>query len=203
VVFIPPPRTNVPESQPKRRKPADQAWVDLAREFGGTVEEDKRGAIKAVRIPHGSWMLTLDRYVVSSGHSSHTYTRVRVPIRPRTPFRMRIFRDNVFFRIAKWFGMQDIASGSPDLERGFVFQSDNESALRSLLMDGRVVALLLKEKGGRLEVAALSKKERKGTDATSELRYITGGLIKDPVRLRDIIELVRTHLDGIARIMGA
>jgi hypothetical protein len=188
---------------PKKRDKLGQAWSDLAVELHGTIEENRRGSLQRIRLPHRGWTLLLERYVVSTGHGSHTYTRMRVPIRPRVPFRMRVFRDNALYRVGKLFGMQDIVAGDPNLDREFVLQSDTESVVISLFLDRRLQAALREQRGFRLEVVPLSRKQRQGMDATSELRLITNGAVRDPARLRSMVSLMRTALDAIDRVAGA
>jgi hypothetical protein len=189
---------------PAAHKP--QAWSALAAAHNGAVEVGSWGRIKSVRVPHGDWQITLDYYVVSTGKTTSTFTRLRVPIRTRTDFRMRIYRENVFSRIAKWFGMSDVSVPDPEIDRKFIVQTNVASFVNTLVLDRTFASTLLALPSGRLEVAPTRRRGRRVPD-TVELRWITGGLLNDTTRLENALALMRTTLDaliknGVAREYG-
>jgi hypothetical protein len=175
-----------------------QAWATLAAAHDGAVELGRWGRIKTVRVPHGDWAITLDSYVVSTGKTTSTFTRLRVPIRTRTDFRMRIFRENVFARMAKWFGMSDVSVPDPEIDRKFIVQTSVASFVNTLVLDRKFASALLALPSGRLEVAPVRRRGRRVPE-TVELRWITGGLLNDTDKLENALKLVRATLDGLVR----
>ena len=175
-----------------------QAWAVLAGAHHGAVQVGRWGRIKSVRVPHGDWEINLDSYVVSTGKTSSSFTRLRVPIRTRTDFRMRIYRENVFTRMAKWFGMSDVPVPDPEIDRQFIVQTSVPSFVNTLVLDRAFARALLTLPTGRLEVAPVRKRGRRVPE-TVELRWITHGILNDTEKLENALTLVRATLDGLIR----
>jgi hypothetical protein len=181
------------------RKPGkDEVWSALAVERGGEVGRGRRGKVKLVRFRIGAWALVLDTFTESSGHSSHMYTRLRVAYRAADDFRFRIYRRTVFSDVGKFFGMQDIDVGMDAIDRDYVVQSNGVGKVQSMVFQPEVAGALAALRAGRLQARKLRKA---GVDTTGliELSYVTGGDVKDPDRLRRMLDLVCGVLEYLAR----
>lgn len=174
------------------------AWAELAAAHDGALAVGRRGRIKSVRVPHRDWAITLDTYTVSTGQSSTRYTRFRVRMGMRQEFRMRIYRENVFTRVAKWFGMQDIAVPHPEVDRAFIVQTDGPSYVNTLVLDAAFSDALLALRRGRLEVARVRRRGRR-VPGIADLIWIRSGTLKDRHTLEGALKLMRATLDGLIR----
>lgn len=182
------------------RKPTrDDAFRAVAHEQAGEVVEDRRGRAKEVRFAHGPFSILLDTHTVSTGKSSTTYTRARSRLRSNVPFRFTLFRENAFTRIGKMLGMQDLHAGNPDIDRRFIIKSDNESMVRSLLIDPAVYRPLVALDTGRFDLAKQRGRFGQRTEALAELRFQVALVLTDAARLSLILDLMRGALDQLAR----
>lgn len=118
------------------------AWTRLAGEIGGQLREGGWGSATAVHARIGGYDIVLDTYTVSTGKSSHTYTRVQAPFANAAGLRFRIHRASIFTGIAKALGKQDIEIGVPDFDRDFVIQGNDEARVRQLLSDPALRAMI-------------------------------------------------------------
>lgn len=186
----------------KAKESQGEAWEAVASSHGGTVVRDRKGKVEQVRFPHRSWTIVLDRYTVSTGSTSATYTRLRAVFEPKMPFRFRISRRNFFSGLGRYFGFQDVHTGRVVLDRDFIVRTDNESMLRSLLMDSRVGGRLEAQSSGTFRIAKVSGKPKPRPTGAKELRYETSGELTDPLRLGELVALFRSALDSL-RALGA
>jgi hypothetical protein len=152
---------------------------------------------------HRHWKIVLDTYTVSTGNSSTTYTRVRALFEPNLPFRFAFIRENVFTRIGKFFGMKDVETGNPLLDRDYLVRTDNESMVRALVSRSRLPDLLAQQPSGKLEIAKFRGKKKPRPERAAELRWQTGSVIRDPLRLQQLVTVFRETLDGLERIGAA
>ena len=188
------------------KKPTrDDAFRAVALAQDGEVVEDRRGKAKQVRFAHGLFSILLDTHTVSTGKSSTTYTRARCQARLNMPFRFALFRENAFTRIGKMLGMQDLHAGNPDIDRQFIVKSDNESMIRSLLIDPAVYRPLLALDSGRFDLVKQRGRLGERTEPLVELRFQVAVVVKDAARLALVLDLMRGALDQLARngVIGA
>ena len=148
--------------------------------------------------------LTLDTYTVSTGKSSVTYTRLRVPYLNPDSFRFTIKRAGFFSDIAAKLGLTDIEVGYPDFDRAFVVKANSAAKVRLLLADPILRDLLTAQPSVMLTVTDDEGFWRTSFPAgTDELRFMVVGVIKDQERLRQLFELFAETLDQLCRIGSA
>jgi hypothetical protein len=187
-----------------RRKPKqpsrDEVWAALAAERGGELVRNRRGGLKRVRIPLAPWLAVLDEYVESSGHSHHTYTRMRALYRARDDFRFRVYPRSVFSGLGIFFGMQALRIGHPVIDGRWIVKSNSEGRVRSLLLLPEVVRALQAAGQGRFETKPL---RRGAPPGTNQLHLQLSGQVKDAVQLGAMIDLFGVSLEQLARIGAA
>ena len=186
----------------KTKESKGEVWEAVAASHGGTVATDRKGKAEQVRFPHRNWTIVLDTYTVSTGSTTAKYTRLRAVFEPKMPFRFRISRRNFFSGLGRFIGLQDVHTGRVVLDRDFIVRTDNESMLRSLLMDSRVGGRLEVQSSGTFRIAKVSGKSKPRPVGAKELRYETSGEVKDSLRLGELVQLFRSTLDSL-RALGA
>lgn len=181
-----------------------QIWQALAHEIGADYQPGtfwKGGRIEA---RHGEWILTLDTYTVSTGHSAVTYTRMRAPYVNPDLFRFTIYRRGLFTGLGQWLGLQDIEVGHPGFDHDFVIKGTDEGKLRALFANERLRQLIAAQPRVHLTV-----KDHEGwfgkafPPDTDELCFHVVGVITDPERLKQLFELFAETLDQLCRIGSA
>lgn len=189
----------------KPRKPKQaEVWQALAETVGGEYRVNKKGKPRDVRVDDRGRLLVLDTYTVSTGQSSVTYTRVRALVQARNDFRFRLSAENIFTRFFARLGMQDIQIGWPALDRKYVVQSNDPSAIKQLMMGSAVGGLLSSAKPIGLSLKKATRKERKtlGADLGQLYAEVTG-VEKDIERLKWLLAVVSETLDYLVRIGAA
>jgi hypothetical protein len=165
---------------------------------GGFWKSDK------VEATHGQWTVTLDLYVVSTGKSSVTYTRMRAPYVNPDGFRFTVYRKGIFTEMGKWFGMQDVAVGYQEFDRDFVIKGNDEQKLRTLFSSQKIRELVAAQPEIRFSVkdddGKLWNNFPEGVD---ELHFQVVGVIKDLERLKLLYELFAETLDQLCRMGSA
>jgi hypothetical protein len=172
----------------------DEVWRQLAAALGAEHVKGRFGTGGKVRATHGAWMITLDTYAVSTGHSTQVYTRIRAPFVNPLGFRFTIWRRGFFSDIAKRFGMQDIEVGEPSFDHDFIVKASDETLVRALLSHARIRELIQKQP--RLDLSVKGDRRR----GTSVLHFVVAGVIKDVARLTLLYQLFAEVLDQLNRM---
>jgi hypothetical protein len=184
----------------KQKTDSSAAWSAFAERNDGTVELDKKDRVKAVRFEHAGWPILVDRYTVSTGQSTVTYTRAGAGFRAQTPFRCKVWKEGFFSRIGKKLGMQDMVVGNPVLDRDFVIQSDSPGLARSLLAGSRVGELLLRDPKLQYTVGPRKRSKKDAEDAPdAEVVIRIPQVVTDGNRLDIMLALCRESLDALLR----
>jgi hypothetical protein len=185
---------------PSQKEIWRQLSAELPADFveGGFLKSDK------VQATHGQWIVTLDKYVVSTGKVTVVYTRMRAPYVNPDGFRFRVYRKGVFSDLGKMFGMQDVEVGIPDFDRDFIIKGSDEGKLRQLFANPKIRELVSGQKDIDFTV-----KDDEGwfgptfPEGVDELAFLVVGVIKDVERLKHLYELFGETLDELCRIGSA
>ena len=167
------------------------AWAALAGEIGARVEAGGwwNGRSRVVA-DVGAWQVTLDKYVVSTGKSTLTYTRLRAPFLNPSGFRFHIYRRSVFTDLAKLLGMRDIEVGVQPFDNNFIVKANDEVRVIQLLCNPRLRTLI--DLQPRISLRVKDDEgwfKAKFPDGVDELHFVALGIIKDLDRLKDLFEL--------------
>jgi len=182
----------------------EEVWQKLCLDLGGTYVDGGLWKGDKVQADHGEWTITLDTYVVSTGKSAISYTRLRAPYVNPDGFRFSISRRGLFSDIAKWFGMQDVEVGQPSFDEHFIIKGNDVGRLRVLFDNPKLRDLL----EAQPEVLFTVKDDEgffgpRFPVGTDELCFTVVGVIKDTERLRQLFELFSETLDQLCRMGSA
>ena len=183
----------------------DEIWSLLAQQIGAqfTAGQGWTGRSR-VDAQFGQWVVTLDTFVVSTGKSTITFTRMRAPFVNRDGFRFTITRSGVFSPVARVLGFQDVEVGDAPFDQAFVVKTNDEPRVRAFLADPDLRAKLALQPTLTLSVLDdegwFGAKFPQGVD---ELKFHTVGIIKDLVRLQQLFELFATTLHRLCAIGSA
>jgi len=183
----------------------DEVWKQLSAKMGAEFIDGGFLGSGKVEVRHGSWIITLDTYVVSTGHSHVTFTRIRAPFVCRDGFRFAIYRKGLFSALGKRLGMQDIEVGhSLGFDEDFIIKGNDESKVRSLFANPEIRALI----EAQPEIHLVLKDDegvfhQRFPDGVDELVFHIRGVLKDVERLRRLFDLFAAVLDELCRIGSA
>jgi len=180
------------------------AWIELARQLDGTFSEGGWTGKDRVDAACGNWMITLDRYIESTGESSTTYTRLRTAYRNPSGFQFSVHRTGLFSGLAKTFGMQDIEVGDRPFDDAFVLRGNNVELVQALFADPRVRALLSLQP--RVSMQVIDSEGWFGPKFppdVDEVRFLAVGTIADINQLRALFDLFAAVLHRLTEIGAA
>ena len=186
----------------------DEIWGQIAQDIDGEYNDAGFFGRDVLKYRHGEWEIHLDTFTRSSNSGQHqsstTYTRMRVPFKNKDQLYFKIFPENFFSPVGKFFGLQDIQIGDSFFDDSFVIKGNNESRIKEFLSDSRVRELIQAQPRVHLEV-----KDDEGWFGASfpagvdELYFETYGVIKDPHTVKLLFELFTTILDRLVEIDSA
>ncbi len=117
----------------------DEIWSQIASEVGGKYVDGGFWGKDVLTYKHGEWQFLLDTYTVTSSTgtttSSTTYTRMRAPFVNKDGLKFKIYRENVFSSIGKFFGGQDIEIGDLFFDKTFIIKGNDAERIRQLFDD--------------------------------------------------------------------
>lgn len=178
-----------------------EVWKQLSDEINANYIEGSLFKGPRIEYKHNNWTIYLDTYTVSTGKSSITYTRMRVPFINQKKFLFKVYRKGVFSNIGKAFGMQDIEIGYDYFDNDYIIKGDDEVLLRRLFQNHKIRNLI--EKQSRILLEIKDNEGRFGpkfNDNESELYFIVVGVIKDKDRLKNLFELFVKIIDELEMI---
>ncbi len=178
-------------------KSIKEVWRQLSDDINANYYEGTLFIGPRIWYTHNKWTIYLDTYTVSTGKSSTTYTRMRVPFINLKQFKFKIYRKSVFSNIGKALGMQDIQIGYDDwFDRDFIIKGNNELLLVRLLQNHNIRNLIEKQKNIVLEIKDNEGKfGPKFNENESVLSFMANGVIKDIDRLKNLFYLFEKLID--------
>lgn len=179
----------------------EYAWRRLGEERGGEVEVTSKGKPRRLCLPHRSWTIVLDTYVVQSGSTSSTYTRVRALFVRARPFVLRVTKRRPFHALGRLVGYRGVDLSYGPLDRKLFVRSDDATLARSLLRGTSVGQALIEDPGCKLEVKRPGRRIRKGAGGSvGEVQVRTAGEVREVARLRATVGLCTGTLDELGRL---
>ena len=182
----------------------DEIWTQIATDIGGEFIEGGFWGKDVVLYKHGEWQILLDTYVVSTGKSSHSVTRMRAPFINKDDLYFKISREGFFSSIGKFFGMQDIEIGDPFFDEQFVIKGNNPEKIKLLLADDRIKELCQTQP--RIQLSIKDDEGWFGTDfpeGVDELYFECVGVIKERALLKALFGLFCLILQRLVQIDSA
>lgn len=181
-----------------------EIWQQLANQIGGIFSDAGFFGKRKVLVRVKQWTITLDTYTVSNGKTSTTYTRIRAPYVNPDNFRFSIYRSNVFYEIAKKFGMQDVEIGDSKFDQDFIIKGNNVEKIRRLLSFPNLRELIAAQP--RIYFQVKDDEGWFGThfpEGVDELSFHVHGVIKDIEQLKSLFTLFAVTLNYLCHIGSA
>ena len=178
-----------------------EVWKQLSEEINANYIEGSFSKGPRIEYKHNNWTIYLDTYTVSTGKSSITYTRTRVPFINQKKFLFKVYRKGVFSNIGKALGMQDIEIGYDYFDNDYIIKGNDEILLRRLFQNHNIRNLI--EKQSRILLEIKDNEGRFGpkfNDNESELYFVVIGVIKDKERIKNLFELFVKIIDELETI---
>lgn len=179
----------------------DQAWEQFSNEINAKFTKGSFFKDSKVEYYIDDWFITLDTYIVSSGKTSTTYTRIRAPFINKDKLKFKIYRAGLFSEFGKSLGMQDIEIGHEYFDKIFIIKGNKEDKITELFSNDRV-RRLTEKRYGRLEI-----KGNEGlfgsccSDDEDNLVFSTDRIIKESYILKELFDLFLEILNEL-EIMG-
>jgi hypothetical protein len=167
-----------------------EIWKQLSKEINANYIEGNFFKNPRIEYKYKYWTIYLDNYTVSTGKSTITYTRMRVPFINKKKFNFKIYRRGITSNIGKALGMQDIEIGYDYFDNDFIIKGNDEIILRRLFQNHKIRNLIEKQPRIVLEIKNNEGKfGPKFGEYESELYFIVTGVIKDKDRLKSLFDL--------------
>jgi hypothetical protein len=186
----------------------DEIWSQIAADIGGEFIEGGFWGKDVLVYRHDEWQILLDTYTVTTSTgkttSSTTYTRMRAPYVNKDGLYFKIYPEGFFSSIGKFFGMQDLEIGNPYFDDAFIIKGNNLEAIRRLLADDKIKALIQQQPRIHFEI-----RDDEGwfgsafPEGVDELYFQCVGVIKETERLKSLFELFSLTLMRLVQIDSA
>ncbi|HRK28915.1 MAG TPA: hypothetical protein PK239_16700 [Chitinophagales bacterium] len=183
-----------------------EIWQELSRRMGGQFVDGGWLGKDAVVVSHKEWTIVLDNYVVSTGKTTHTYTRIRAPYINKDGFRFTIYRRNFFADVGKFFGMEDVEIGEDEqFDFDFIIKGNDHYKLWKFFANPRIRYLFNEQPRIKVTVKSATPQSPFGSFGKNvdELQFIVHGIIKDIDQLHKLFDLFAEMLDHLCHINSA
>ncbi|QDU78527.1 hypothetical protein Pla110_02310 [Polystyrenella longa] len=182
---------------PSQRK----IWSEIAQDIGGDFVEGGFWRPAVLTQEHRHWKLTLDTYTQSSGNTSISYTRLRVPFLNPQDFRFRVYTASIFTRLGELLGMQNINVGDPGFDQKMVVKGDRINVIREVLNHPDIQAKFLMfswiEFRIDVEKGFFSSKFPEGA---TQLKFTLKGVLRDQERIKNLFLLAIMLIEQMVKL---
>lgn len=167
----------------------------LHEALGGEMIEGSWGSGPYLVIPYKTWNIIFDYFVVSTGKSAITYTRLRVALKNRNDFQLKLSKEGVFAKIGKALGSQDIEIGDESFDHDYVVKSNDELIATRILNHHEIKSRIDFHKSFHLDLIHKNQMGIKCIEGESGLSFMTPQVIKDDQAIKKLFELFQMFLD--------
>ncbi len=151
-----------------------------------------------------NWRIILDTYTVSTGKSSTTYTRMRMPFVNKGDLRLKIYNAGVFSNIGKFFGMQDIEIGDAAFDEKYIIKANDDERVRQLFSSDMLKYIIDNHPKIHVEIKEVDKDlGNPVSDEVKQLYFQEVGVIKDIDRLKKLYLLFNEFIKQLIEIGAA
>ncbi|MCH4886009.1 hypothetical protein EZV73_00450 [Acidaminobacter sp. JC074] len=168
--------------------------------IGGQIIEGKWGNGPFIVIPYKSWHIIFDYFVVSTGKSAITYTRLRAAFKNPSQFELKLSKEGVFSKIGKALGGQDIQIGDELFDHDYIVKSNDELMATRLLNHHELKSRIDFHKSFHLDLIHKNQMGIKCLPDESALSFMTAQVIKDEHAIKKLVELFEVYLDVLVEL---
>lgn len=182
-----------------------EIWKQLSEKIDGEFVEGGWFKQDAVVVKHKEWTIILDTYIVSTGKSSITYTRIRAPYINKDGFRFTIYRRTFFSEIGKFFGMEDVEIGTDEgFDYDFIIKGNDHYKLWKFFSNERIRYLMKQQPQIKITVQrATSDHFGSFPKNVDEVEFKIVGVMKNIEHLHLLFDLFAEMLDHLCHINAA
>ncbi len=176
-------------------------WQAFSEEVGGTFERGGFAKASKMRVGEGPFTIALETYTISSGEDSDTYTRFRAYFREQGALRFGAGRRSFLSKIAALFGKRYVTTGHAAFDEVMVLWGNDEEQLKAYFNDARFCQLLAELRPYQLSIAR--NKPLLGPqlpEGVVEFCLLHDKLVKEPERLRKLLEVMRLALQRLVKV---
>lgn len=167
----------------------------LHEDLGGHCIEGKWGSGPYLVVPYKDWEIIFDYFIVSTGQSAITYTRLRTVFKNQKNFDLKVSKEGFFSKIGKALGGQDIEIGDENFDGAYIVKSSDDLIATRLLSHHDIKSKMNFDKAFHLDIIKKNQMGIKCIEGELGMTYLTAHVIKDHETIKLLIELFQTILD--------
>ena len=180
----------------------EDIWKQIAEDIGGEFIDGGFWEQGHVSYYHEEWEIILDSF--ERGHPDQTYTRMRAPFINKDGLYFKIYKQDFFDTVAKFFGMQDIEIGDDFFDKNFVIKGNNTRQIIRLFKDENLRALVERQPNILFSIRDDEGYfKRNYIGGIDELYFEFQGKITDVEQLKSLFDLFAVTLERLVHIDSA
>lgn len=191
----------------------NQAWLNLAREFDGEIEEWHADIIDwllvRIRLAETDFNLTYRLWQERGAqfpNEARSFSTVAMPFAAKSDFSFSIYNRDVIKDIGKVFGMQDIEIGDAAFDREYIIQGSDQSMVLALLASTALREMISESGKLRLEVQSRSDQLSYYKGIPNDVHvvwFLEHGAVESAYRLHALHNLMSLMLEELCRLKVA
>ena len=177
------------------------SWFKFATEIGANYVDGGTWSKDQFIFRYKNWDFDFHTYTQSSGKSSTTNTRLRVPFLTKDKMQFNIYEEGFFSTFGKLFNMQDIQIGNVAFNDKYIIKGNNEMKIMQLLSEPSLRRAFMVLEGANVKIDTGEGLFRKGfPEGVYMLEFTCIGIIKKNENLHSLFKLFQELLGGLVRI---
>jgi len=173
-----------------------KGMVDLQEALGGQLIESSWGRGPYLSLSYKNWDIVVDYFVVSTGQSAITYTRLRTVFVQKTDFEFKISKEGLLSKLGKALGAQDIEVGDEDFDAHHIVKSNDELMITRLL-NNEIKTHIDFHRSYTFELKKKNQFGLKCVDGEKGLSFLTPHVMKESEDIKHLVDLFQMTLDQL------
>jgi hypothetical protein len=189
----------------RQREKLARMFTEAAERAGGRFTPGQHGFFKnvspSITVHRDGTTIVTDTYVVSTGKSSTTYSRISATFALGRGPELHIRREGALHSIGKVLGMQDLQVGDPGFDETFMIKAPSAAAVLRLLPRDERLALIHQLPGWwvRSDGSSVTMKRLGYPDSAGEVVTAVDVIAAVACGDKRILDLAAAHADARAQ----
>lgn len=175
----------------------EEKWLQFSREIDAKYVQGGLFKSSHVKVNIDNWTIVLDTQLIATGRTRTTHTRIRARFVNIAGFYFRIYKNGIFNKICKLFGMQDILIGDIIFDDKFIIKGNDEQKIKQLFSNRKIREMINDQAEIYLEITDEYGGCNILENNIAELKFSVDGEIKDVDRLKRLFKLFEKVLNEL------
>ncbi len=183
-----------------------EAFQQIAKSLNADYHEvnaRSKSARGRIDLTFSPWIITIDISESDNVDGRTFYTRLRAPYVQaiKEAFNFELYRGDIFTKIGKLFGMQDIEIGDDRFDKDFVIQGNIPDKVQEFMQNKDMRHIISEQAHFHFKIDEKGEKDNKALpEGIGLLSFKIGGVVTEEEEIKQFVALMKVALRQVVEI---